>query len=272
MNAHHPAATSADPIRIVVIDDHTLFRRGIIALLQREDGFEVVGEAADGLEGVRRVAELRPDVVLLDLHMPGVSGLDAMRSILEEIPGTRVVMLTVSEQAEDLMAALRTGALGYLLKNIDSDFLVASVRKAARGESVISGEMTGKLMQELRGGDKPSLSPRERASPRARSRSTSSTSCASSASRAGCRRRCGQSRTGSRRRREARRCISGLACRAPRRCAGAKRPDLAQFLPVLAGAECERRIGCRRSLLDDRAGAHLGPEQRTSWIRLLSPV
>jgi two-component system nitrate/nitrite response regulator NarL len=162
MNAHHPAATSADPIRIVVIDDHTLFRRGIIALLQREDGFEVVGEAADGLEGVRRVAELRPDVVLLDLHMPGVSGLDAMRSILEEIPGTRVVMLTVSEQAEDLMAALRTGALGYLLKNIDSDFLVASVRKAARGESVISGEMTGKLMQELRGGDKPSLSPRER--------------------------------------------------------------------------------------------------------------
>jgi two-component system nitrate/nitrite response regulator NarL len=94
--------------------------------------------------------------------MPGVSGLDAMKSILEDVPGTRVVMLTVSEQAEDLMAALKTGALGYLLKNIDSDFLVASVRKAARGESVISGEMTGKLMQELRGGDKPSLSPRER--------------------------------------------------------------------------------------------------------------
>ncbi|MCU0898278.1 MAG: response regulator [Burkholderiales bacterium] len=162
MNAHHPAATATDPIRIVVIDDHTLFRRGIIALLQREDGFAVIGEAADGLEGVRRVTELKPDVVLLDLHMPGVSGLDAMKSILEEAPGTRVVMLTVSEQAEDLMAALKTGALGYLLKNIDSDFLVASVRKAARGESVISGEMTGKLMQELRGGDKPSLSPRER--------------------------------------------------------------------------------------------------------------
>jgi two-component system nitrate/nitrite response regulator NarL len=159
---HHPAATAADPIRIVVIDDHTLFRRGIIALLQREEGFALVGEAADGLEGVRRVTELKPDVVLLDLHMPGVSGLDAMKSILEEAPGTRVVMLTVSEQAEDLMAALKTGALGYLLKNIDSDFLVASVRKAARGESVISGEMTGKLMQELRGGDKPSLSPRER--------------------------------------------------------------------------------------------------------------
>jgi len=162
VNSPEHAATAAEPIRIVVVDDHTLFRRGIIALLQREDGFAVVGEAADGVEGVRRVLELKPDVVLLDLHMPGVSGLDAMRSILEEMPGTRVVMLTVSEQAEDLMAALRTGALGYLLKNIDSDFLVASVRKAARGESVISGELTGKLMQELRGGDKPTLSPRER--------------------------------------------------------------------------------------------------------------
>ncbi|MCX7893731.1 MAG: response regulator [Burkholderiales bacterium] len=163
MSAPAPAGEAAQPVRIVVVDDHTLFRRGIVALLQREPGFEVVGEAADGIEGVRRVAELRPDVVLLDLHMPGVSGLDAMKSILEEAPGTHVVMLTVSEQAEDLMAALKAGALGYLLKNIDSDFLVASVRKAARGESVISGEMAGKLVQELRGGaEKPSLSPRER--------------------------------------------------------------------------------------------------------------
>ncbi len=163
MSAPAPAGEAAQSVRIVVIDDHTLFRRGIIALLQREPGFEVVGEAADGIEGVRRVAELRPDIVLLDLHMPGVSGLDAMKSILEEVPGTHVVMLTVSEQAEDLVAALKAGALGYLLKNIDSDFLVASVRKAARGESVISGEMAGKLVQELRGGaEKPSLSPRER--------------------------------------------------------------------------------------------------------------
>jgi two-component system nitrate/nitrite response regulator NarL len=156
-------AGGTDPrVRIVVIDDHTLFRRGIIALLQRESAFQIVGEAADGIEGVKQVKLMRPDVVLLDLHMPGISGLDAMRTILEEAAGTRVVMLTVSEDADDLVAALKAGALGYLLKNIDSDFLVASVRKAARGESVISGEMTGKLMQELRGGDKPSLSPRER--------------------------------------------------------------------------------------------------------------
>jgi two-component system nitrate/nitrite response regulator NarL len=156
------AATSGK-VRVLVIDDHTLFRRGIIALLQRESDFEVVGEAADGIEGVKQVKLVRPDVVLLDLHMPGISGLDAMRAILEEASNTRVVMLTVSEDAEDLVAALKAGALGYLLKNIDSDFLVASVHRAARGESVVSAEMTGKLVDELRGGgDKPSLSPRER--------------------------------------------------------------------------------------------------------------
>lgn len=162
-SVHAPDGGSR-PTSIVVIDDHTLFRRGIVALLQREPDFAVIGEAADGIEGIKKVAQLRPDVVLLDLHMPGISGLDAMRAILEETPTTRVVMLTVSEDADDLVSALRAGALGYLLKNIDSDFLIASVHRAARGESVVSSEMTSKLVQELRGGtpDKPSLSPRER--------------------------------------------------------------------------------------------------------------
>ena len=163
MNENGSAASAEPKVRILVIDDHTLFRRGIIALLQREPAFEVVGEAADGIEGVKQVKLVRPDVVLLDLHMPGISGLDAMRAILEESSSTRVVMLTVSEDADDLVAALKAGALGYLLKNIDSDFLVASVHRAARGESVVSSEMTGKLVDELRGGsEKPSLSPRER--------------------------------------------------------------------------------------------------------------
>src|SRR3974390_2365999 len=97
-------------IRLVVVDDHTLFRRGITALLSRAPGFEVVGEAADGFEGIKTVAAHKPDVVLLDLNMPGISGIDAMGAILKEAPGTHVVMLTVSEDAEDLMAALRTGA------------------------------------------------------------------------------------------------------------------------------------------------------------------
>ncbi len=161
-----PPEASA-PIRIVVIDDHTLFRRGIIALLSQERGFAVVGEAADGFDGIRTVLAQKPDVVLLDLNMPGISGLEALRAILKEAPDTRVVMLTVSEDADDLVGALRHGALGYLLKNIDSEFLVASIRRAAEGESVVSPEMTGKLVRQVRGasGDAPraeSLSPRER--------------------------------------------------------------------------------------------------------------
>ena len=156
------------PIRIVVVDDHTLFRRGITALLSRVPGFDVAGEAADGFEGIKAVALHRPDVVLLDLHMPGISGVDAMKAILQDAPQTHVVMLTVSEDADDLLNALRSGALGYLLKNIDSEFLVDSVRRAADGESVLSPEMTGKLLREVRAGATkgspagPALSPRER--------------------------------------------------------------------------------------------------------------
>jgi len=153
-------------VRIVVIDDHTLFRRGITALLARVPDFEVVGEAADGFEGIKAVAAGKPDVVLLDLHMPGLTGIEAMQAILRENPGTHVVMLTVSEEADDLMAALRAGALGYLLKNIDSDFLAESIRRAANGDSVMSPEMTAKLLRELRAGTDaapvPALSPRER--------------------------------------------------------------------------------------------------------------
>ena len=156
----------ARAIRIVVVDDHTLFRRGVTALLARIPDFEVVGEAADGFVGIQTVVAHRPDVVLLDLHMPGISGIEAMQAILKAVPGTHVVMLTVSEAPEDLMAALRAGALGYLLKNIDSDFLVESIRRAAEGDSVMSPEMTGKLLRELRTGAGapagPALSPRER--------------------------------------------------------------------------------------------------------------
>ena len=156
---------SEQAIRIVVVDDHTLFRRGITALLGGVAGFSVVGEGADGLEGIRVVAALQPDVVLLDLNMPGISGIEALQAILRAAPGLPVVMLTVSEDAQDLMAALKAGAQGYLLKNIDSDFLVDSVRRAAAGESVMSPEMQAKLLRELRGGGAPALpalSPRER--------------------------------------------------------------------------------------------------------------
>jgi two-component system nitrate/nitrite response regulator NarL len=153
-------------VRVAVIDDHTLFRRGLIALLAHEAEFSVVAEAADGFEGIKVVAATQPDVVLLDLNMPGISGLEAISAIRKEAPAAQVVMLTVSEDAQDLLAALRGGASGYLLKNIDSAFLVAAIRRAAEGDSVISQEMTGKLVEQVRGDVKPApddvLSPRER--------------------------------------------------------------------------------------------------------------
>lgn len=139
------------PIRVLLVDDHTLFRSGIKALLQRDPTFEVVGEAGDGLEGVKRAISLKPDVVLMDLHMPGLSGREALQLILEDQPQTRVVMLTVSENADDLMDTLRAGALGYLLKNIDADFLTNAVRRAAQGEAVMSEQMTAKLLASVRG-------------------------------------------------------------------------------------------------------------------------
>ena len=160
------AIAGGAPLRIAVIDDHTLFRRGLISLLAREPGFAVVAEAADGFEGIKAVGATRPDVVLLDLNMPGISGIDAIGAIRKEAPEAQVVMLTVSEDADDLLKALRNGASGYLLKNIDSEFLVAAIRRAADGDSVVSPEMTGKLVEQVRAGPKPApedvLSARER--------------------------------------------------------------------------------------------------------------
>jgi two-component system nitrate/nitrite response regulator NarL len=160
------------PIRILIVDDHTLFRSGIKLVLQRHQGFEVVGEAGDGLEGVKRAIQLKPDVVLLDLHMPGTGGLEALRLLMEDIPETQVVMLTVSENAEDLLETLRAGARGYLLKNIDTEFLLESIQRAARGESVMSPQIAHKLADSLRTPRKANvavadinpgkLSPRER--------------------------------------------------------------------------------------------------------------
>jgi two-component system nitrate/nitrite response regulator NarL len=139
-------------IKILLVDDHTLLRSGVKLLLQRNPDFEVVGEAADGLEGVKRAKQLRPDVVLMDLHMPGLCGLEALQLIMQDLPGTAVLMLTVSEQAEDLGAALQAGARGYLLKNIEADKLMEAIRRAAAGEAVVAESMTGKLVAQFRAG------------------------------------------------------------------------------------------------------------------------
>ena len=146
-------------IRILVVDDHTLFRRGLTALLQREPQFEVVGDAADAGEAQRRAQALQPDVILLDNHLPGVNGVDALPSLIEAAAGARVIMLTVSEDENDLVAALRKGACGYLLKTIEGDALAAAIRRAVGGESVVSEEMTGKLVAAFRGAAVPQSAP-----------------------------------------------------------------------------------------------------------------
>ena len=137
-------------IRILLVDDHKLFRRGLAALLRSEADFEIVAEAADGAEGIKQAAATQPDVVLLDLHMPGITGIDALASIKEMAPAAQVLMLTVSEDGADLLAALRAGAAGYLLKNIDGEFLTTSIRRAAEGESVISADMLAHLVAGVR--------------------------------------------------------------------------------------------------------------------------
>ena len=133
-------------VRILVVDDHTLFRRGLTALLSRDPQFQVVGDAADAGEAQRRAQALQPDVILLDNHLPGVNGVDALPALREAAPSARVLMLTVSEDEQDLAAALRGGACGYLLKTIEGDALATAIRRAMRGESVVAEEMTGKLV------------------------------------------------------------------------------------------------------------------------------
>lgn len=162
------------PIRLLVVDDHTLFRRGLIALLSQHGEVSVIGEAADAGEAQRRAAELQPDLILLDNHLPGVRGVDALPGLREVAPSSRVLMLTVSEDENDLTDALRGGAQGYVLKTIDGDALVQAIKRCMRGESVVSPELTGKLVTALRNADAAisapavapdplaTLSPRER--------------------------------------------------------------------------------------------------------------
>lgn len=164
------------PIRLLVVDDHTLFRRGLVALLATESDLVVVGEAADAGEATRRARELQPDVILLDNHLPGVTGIAALAGLMEAAPKSKVLMLTVSEDETDLAAALRAGAQGYVLKTIDGDMLAQAIRGTMRGESVVSPEMTGKLVQALRAtapgepsaGGAPPEDPLARLSPRER--------------------------------------------------------------------------------------------------------
>ena len=150
MNDHSPAMT-VNPIRILVVDDHTLFRRGLTALLARDPQLRVIGDAADAGQAQRKAQELQPDVILLDNHLPGVNGVDALPALHEAAPAARILMLTVSEDENDLAAALRAGAIGYLLKTAEGDALTAAIRRAMDGDSVVAPEMMSKLVAAYRG-------------------------------------------------------------------------------------------------------------------------
>ncbi|MBL8388437.1 MAG: response regulator [Hydrogenophaga sp.] len=138
------------PIKLLLVDDHSLFRRGLKALLGQDERFVVVAEAGDAGEALRCLPRERPDVVLLDNHLPGVRGVDAIPALKEAAPGVRILMLTVSENENDLAAALQAGADGYLLKTMESDQLADTIVKVLEGESVISPEMMTKLVSVFR--------------------------------------------------------------------------------------------------------------------------
>jgi two-component system nitrate/nitrite response regulator NarL len=137
------------PVRLLVVDDHTLFRRGLVALLAADDSLQVVGEAGDAAEAVRKAQALQPDVVLLDNHLPGATGIQSLGELREAAPAAKVVLLTVSEDEQDLQQALRGGAHGYLLKTIEGDVLAQSIHRVMRGEPVVSPELMGKLVAAL---------------------------------------------------------------------------------------------------------------------------
>jgi two-component system nitrate/nitrite response regulator NarL len=154
-------------IRLLIVDNHTLFRQGLVSLLQSEPGFQVVGEAGSGEEALQLARQLQPDVILMDVKMPGIGGVEATRRLLELMPPARVLMLTVSEEEESLFAAIHAGARGYILKNADADELLEGIRRVHAGEAMISPAMTFRLMQVLRSGGAPvsatelPLTPRE---------------------------------------------------------------------------------------------------------------
>lgn len=150
---------TGDPIRLLVVDDHPLFRRGLTALLSADAGLLVVGDAADAGEAQRKAELLQPDVILLDNHLPGVTGVAALPALRAACPQCCILMLTVSEDEADLAAALRGGASGYLLKTIDGETLSAAIRRAVAGDNVIAQEMTAKLVAAFRQASGPAAAP-----------------------------------------------------------------------------------------------------------------
>lgn len=137
------------PIRVLLVDDHSLFRKGLAALLAREKGFEVAGEAQDGIEAFAKAKELKPDLVLMDISMPRCDGVEATRRIRKAFPSVKIVMLTILEEDKKLFQAIKAGAQGYMLKNVKPEALFETLRGVFAGEAAISRATATKIMNEF---------------------------------------------------------------------------------------------------------------------------
>lgn len=139
-----------DPLRLIIIDDHPLFRHGVAQLITEQTEFCILGEASDGKEGIKLVCEMEPDMVLLDLNMKGMSGIEVLHEIKSWKQDILVVMLTVSDQADDLVEALRSGADGYLLKETEPEILIQKLKEAATGQVTLSDRLISQLAHSFR--------------------------------------------------------------------------------------------------------------------------
>ena len=155
-----------EPIRVFLVDDHPVVREGLRTFLESRDGIEVVGEAGDGESAVTAIERLHPDVVLMDLVMPGMGGVAAIRRIRERVPTTRVVVLTSFASDDQVIPAVQAGAAGYLLKDVEPSGLEAAIRLVHEGEALLDPQVAGRVMQEVAhpapGSDLAALTPRER--------------------------------------------------------------------------------------------------------------
>jgi DNA-binding NarL/FixJ family response regulator len=145
----HAEADDGDVIRVLIADDQALFRRGLWVVLGTENGIKVVAEAENGEEAVAMAQELAPDVVLMDVRMPRINGIEAARQISMDVPTTKILMLTVSDEEDDLYEAIKAGANGYLLKEISVEEVAEAIRAVVQGQSLISPSMASKLLNEF---------------------------------------------------------------------------------------------------------------------------
>ena len=149
------------PIRLLIVDDHPVVRDGLSGIFAGDPDFEVVGQAANGVEGVRQAEELRADVVLMDLRMPEMGGVEAIKQLRKSMPSVHVIVLTTYDTENEVLSAIEAGATGYLLKDAPREDLIRAVRAAHRGESVLSPSVTGRLMGRARRPATDAISARE---------------------------------------------------------------------------------------------------------------